>query len=94
MEARGVVKPEQTKVIYKSQSFPSTGYGYIYNLKPELAEKIKQAFFTFVWEGSTLAAEFGKSNPAQEKFMPITYKQHWQVVREIDKAMNVSYSCK
>ena len=94
MEARGVVKPEQTKVIYKSQSFPTTGYGYVYNLKPELAEKIKQAFFTFVWEGSTLAAEFGKSNPAQEKFMPITYKQHWQVVREIDKAMNVSYNCK
>jgi hypothetical protein len=64
------------------------------NLKPELAEKIKQAFFSFKWEGTTMAAEFNKAEPPQEKFMPITYKQHWAVVREIDKAMNVSYVCK
>lgn len=94
MESRGVVKPEQTVVIYKSESFPTTGYGYVYNLKPELAEKIKQAFFTFNWEGTTMAAEFNKAEPPQEKFMPITYEQHWAVVREIDKAMNVSYACK
>ncbi len=94
MEGRGVVKPEQTKVIYKSQTFPTTGYGYAYNLKPELIEKIKQAFFTFNWEGSALAAEFNKSEPPQEKFMPISYKQHWQVVRDIDQAMGVSYACK
>jgi phosphonate transport system substrate-binding protein len=89
-----VVKPEQTKIIYKSESFPTTGYGYVYNLKPELAEKIKQAFFSFKWEGTTMAAEFNKAEPPQEKFMPITYKQHWAVVRDIDKAMNVSYACK
>jgi len=94
MEARGVVKPEQTKVIYKSQTFPTTAYGYVYNLKPELAEKVKQAFFSYNWEGTALAAEFNKSEPPQEKFMPITYKQHWQVVRDIDRAMGVSYDCK
>ncbi len=94
MEGRGVVKPDQTKAIYKSQTFPTTGYGYAYNLKPELIEKIKQAFFTFNWEGSALAAEFNKSEPPQEKFMPISYKQHWQVVRDIDQAMGVSYACK
>lgn len=94
MEARGVVKPEQTKILYKSQSFPTTGYGYVYNLKPELAEKVKAAFFNFNWEGSGLATEFNKAEPPQEKFMPITYKEYWQVVRDIDTAMNVSYDCK
>jgi phosphonate transport system substrate-binding protein len=94
MEARGAVKPEQTKAIYTSQTFPTTGYGYVYNLNPELAEKVKQAFFTFKWEGTALAKEFNKGQPPQEKFMPITYKQHWQVVRDIDKAMGVSYACK
>ncbi|PUE42633.1 phosphate/phosphite/phosphonate ABC transporter substrate-binding protein [Limnohabitans sp. Bal53] len=94
MESRGVVKPEQTKVIFKSGTFPTTGYGHVYNLKPELAEKVKQAFFTFKWEGTTMEAEFNKGQPPQEKFMPITYKQHWAVVREIDQAMNVSYACK
>ncbi len=94
MIARGVVKPEQTKVIYKSQTFPTTGYGYVYNLKPELAEKVKKAFFSFKWEGTALLKEFEKSEPPQEKFLPITYKGHWQVVRDIDKALGVDYSCK
>ena len=94
MEARGVVKPGQTRVIYKSQTFPTTGYGYVHNLRPELAAKVREAFFSFNWEGTALAAEFNKAEPPQEKFMPITYKQHWQVVRDIDRAMNVSYACK
>lgn len=94
MIARGVIKPDQIQVIYTSQTFPTTAYGYVYNLKPELAEKVKQAFFSFNWQGSALAAEFSKSEPPQEKFMPITYKEYWQVVRDIDKAMNVSYDCK
>ncbi|THU02608.1 phosphate/phosphite/phosphonate ABC transporter substrate-binding protein [Lampropedia puyangensis] len=94
MQARDVVKPAQTVTIYKSQTFPTTGYGYVYNLKPELAEKVKEAFFTFNWEGSGLAKEFNTSEPPQEKFLPITYKEHWQVVRDIDQAMGVAYSCK
>ncbi len=94
MEARGVVKPEQTTTIYKSQTFPTTGYGHVYNLKPELAAKVREAFFSFNWEGSELAKEFNKGQPPQEKFMPITYKQYWQVVRDIDRAMGVSYTCR
>ncbi|MCK6453329.1 MAG: phosphate/phosphite/phosphonate ABC transporter substrate-binding protein [Alphaproteobacteria bacterium] len=94
MIARGVVKAEQLKSVYKSQTFPTTGYGHAYNLKPELAEKVKQAFFTFKWEGTALLKEFEKSQPPAQKFIPISYKQHWQVVRDIDKALGVNYSCK
>lgn len=94
MVAREVVKPEQLKSIYKSQTFPTTGYGHVYNLKPELAEKVKAAFFNFNWEGTGLAKEFNTAEPPQEKFMPITYKEYWKVVRDIDAAMNVSYECK
>lgn len=94
MEARGMVKPEQLTVIYKSQTFPTTGYGHAHNLKPELAANVKEAFFSFNWEGTELAKEFNKGEPPQEKFMPITFKQHWQVVRDIDRAMGVSYACK
>jgi phosphonate transport system substrate-binding protein len=90
--SRTVVKPEQVKSIYPSQTFPTTGYGHVYNLKPELAEKVKQAFFSFPWEGSELKKEFEKSGEA--KFIPITYKQHWDVVRKIDAASDVKYTCK
>jgi len=91
MIARGVINADQIKSIYKSQTFPTTGYGVVYNLKPELQEKIKQAFFSFPWKGSTLAEEFGKAGEA--KFIPITFKKHWEVIRKIDAATNVSYNC-
>ena len=94
MIARGVVKKEQLVSLYKSETFPTTAYGYVYNLKPELADKIKEAFFSFKWEGSELLKEYEKSEPPQEKFIPITYKSAWNVVRDIDKALGVSYACK
>jgi phosphonate transport system substrate-binding protein len=92
MIARGVVKADQIKSIYKSQTFPTTGYGVVYNLRPELQEKIKEAFFSFPWKGSALAEEFGKAG--ESKFIPITFKKHWEVIRKIDAATNVSYDCK
>ncbi|MBK5960815.1 phosphonate ABC transporter substrate-binding protein [Rhodoplanes elegans] len=94
MLARNVVKKDQLVSIYKSQTFPTTGYGMVYNLKPELAAKVKEAFFSFDWTGSDLLKEFQSTEPPQEKFIPITFKQHWEVVRDIDKAMGVSYDCK
>ncbi|MEN9224204.1 MAG: phosphate/phosphite/phosphonate ABC transporter substrate-binding protein [Thermostichus sp. DRC_bins_24] len=89
MAERGTIDPSQIRTIYKSQTFPTTGYGYVYNLKPELAEKVKEAFFTFEWEGSSLAEEFGKSG--EEQFIPITYKEYWEVIRTIDEASGVEY---
>ncbi|TVQ71466.1 MAG: phosphate/phosphite/phosphonate ABC transporter substrate-binding protein [Oceanospirillales bacterium] len=91
MISRDVVKPDSYTTIYTSQTFPTTGYGYVYNLKPELAEKVKEAFFTYEWEGSALQEEFKNSGEAQ--FIPITYQEHWEVVRTIDQAMGVTYNC-
>lgn len=92
MIARGVVEPDQLVSLYRSQTFPTTGYGHVYNLKPELAEAVRDAFFSFPWEGSALAAEFEQSGEA--RFIPIDYQTHWEVVRQIDAAMGVSYECK
>jgi phosphonate transport system substrate-binding protein len=92
MFERGVVKREQIVTIYKSQTFPTTGYGHVYNLKPELAAKVREAFFSFPWAGSALEAEFKKAGG--EKFVPITYKKDWEAVRKIDGLMDVKYTCK
>ncbi len=92
MISRDVVKADQIKSLYKSQTFPTTGYGMAYNLKPELQAKIQEAFKTFKWEGSSLAKEFEKSGEAQ--FIPITFKENWAVIRKIDAANNVEYACK
>ena len=92
MIKREVVKDEDLKVLYKSQTFPTTGYGYAYNLTPELQQKIRESFETFEWEGTTLKEEFEKNGEGQ--FIPITYQEHWDVIRTIDAANDVSYDCK
>lgn len=91
MIERDVISPDQVTSIYKSQTFPTTGFGTAHNLTPELKEKIKNAFFNFEWEGTTLKAEFEKSNEGQ--FLPMTYKEFWDVIRKIDAANGVSYAC-
>lgn len=92
MIERDVVKADQIVSLYKSQTFPTTGYGVAHNLTPDLQEKIKDAFFSFPWEGSKLAEEFNKSG--EEQFIPITFKDNWSVIRQIDEATGVSYGCK
>ena len=88
------VKKDQIVTIYKSKTYPTTGYGLAYNLKPELAAKIKEAFFTYPWEGSELQKEFASTTPPMQKFLPITYKEHWLPIRESDEAVGVKYECK
>lgn len=94
MISRNAVDAAKIRSIYRSAPFPTTGYGHAHNLAPALQAKIREAFFSFPWEGSALLAEFEKSQPPQEKFIRITYKEHWAVVRAIDQAMNVSYACR
>ena len=88
---RDVVSEDQLEVVYQSQTFPTTGYGVAHNLKPELQEKIREAFFSFDWEGTALAEEFGRNG--EDQFIPITFKEDWAVIRTINEANNVSYNC-
>ena len=91
MLSRDVVTPDQIKSLYTSQTFPTTGYGVAHNLNADLQDKIKEAFATFEWAGSSLQAEFGKSGEAQ--FIPITFLKEWEVIRKIDEANGVEYNC-
>jgi len=91
MISREVIKADQVKSIYKSQTFPTTGFGTVYNLKPELKAKVREAFFSFEWAGTSLEEEFSKSNEGQ--FLEMTYKEFWEVIRKIDTANGIKYTC-
>lgn len=90
MMDRNAVDGSKIRTIYKSATFPTTGYGYAHNLHPALAAKVKLAFFTFPWEGSDLQNEFKKEG----KFVAINYKTDWEIIRRIDAASDVKYDCK
>ena len=91
MMAREVVTEDQIVSIYTSETFPTTSYGTVNTLEPELQDKIREAFETFDWEGTALQEEFEKNGEAQ--FVPITFEEDWAVIRKIDEANGVEYAC-
>jgi phosphonate transport system substrate-binding protein len=87
--ARGVGSRDDLRVLYRSQTFPTTAFGVSSRLDPGLADAVVDAFFSFEWEGSALDAEF-----AEDRFIPVTYAEHWEVIRRIDVASGTSWSCR
>ena len=91
MERRGVIEKDVLQIVYKSATFPTTGYGHAHNLHPELVAKIKSAFWSFDFESdATFKKEFAKA----DRFIGIRHKNDWAVIRGIDTANGVSYDCK
>ncbi|MDX1486768.1 MAG: phosphate/phosphite/phosphonate ABC transporter substrate-binding protein [Acidiferrobacterales bacterium] len=89
MVQKGVVKREALRIIWQSDPFPTTSYGMAHNLKPELQQKIREAFLTFDWKGTGLEKEFGKQ---ADTFCPITFEKQWKPIRIIQKENKVVYT--
>ncbi len=88
MAARGLYDPEEVRIIYETNVFPTTSYNYVYNLDPELVELIREAFFSFDFAGTALGEEF----EGVSKFVPINYQEHWSVIRSIQAFNGVEYT--
>lgn len=91
--ARDMVDEAAVRIVYRSASFPTTAYGTAHNLAPDLQDAIQEAFFSYDWTDTLLLAEFGETDPPQETFVPITFAEDWAMIRQIDAAMGVTYSC-
>ena len=89
MHTKGIVNKEDLRIIWESKLFPTTSYGYMHNLNPDLARKIVYSFLAFDWKGTGLEREFGKQ---ADRFIPITFIDHWSDIRTIQKANNTVYS--
>ena len=89
MAEKGVVDRSKLRIIWESKPFPTTSYGYAYNLHPELQKKVREAFLTFDWTGTDLLKEFGRKS---NQFIGITYKEQWVDVRAIQKVNGTLYT--
>lgn len=86
MAERGLFDPADVRIIYETDPFPTTSYGFSHRLTPELQEKIREAFHTYEFAGTPLGEEF-----QVDGFIPITYKDTWRVIRTIQEANEVQY---
>lgn len=87
MVAAGRVDDSVLKIIYRSPRFPTSAFGYAHNLKPELADKIREAFNTY-----RFTEEMSQSFKGADRFAPITYKEEWGVIRDIAHATGTAYT--
>ncbi|MCX2721411.1 phosphate/phosphite/phosphonate ABC transporter substrate-binding protein [Roseibium salinum] len=88
MAERGLYDPADVRLIWESDPFPTTSFNYAHDLDPALVEKVKEAFFSFDFEGNKLGEEF----EGVSKFIPITYKDQWAVIRQIQASNGVEYT--
>jgi phosphonate transport system substrate-binding protein len=87
MVARGTLKANDFRIIYKSPIFPTSSFAYAHDLKPELGKKLTDCFFAFRFPES-MQKEFN----GDDRFFPITYKETWKVVREIAEGSGTPYN--
>lgn len=87
---RGLVDGSSLRTIDRSPTFPTTAYGVSHRLPTRLVQAVDRAFATFPWAGSALAHEFRE----MAGFVPIDYARDWAVVREVDRAMGVEWTCR
>ncbi|MCK0164846.1 phosphate/phosphite/phosphonate ABC transporter substrate-binding protein [Marinobacter sp. S6332] len=88
MAARGLYDTDDVRLVWESDRFPTTSYNHAHNLHPDLVEKIREAFYTFKFEGTELGEEF----EGVETFVPINYKDNWKVIRTIQASNGVQYT--
>jgi phosphonate transport system substrate-binding protein len=87
MATRGNIKLDDFRVIYKSPVFPTSSFAHAYDLKPELATKLKDCFFSF-----RFPADMQKEFNGDDRFLPISYQKDWAVVRDVAEKSGTPYN--
>jgi phosphonate transport system substrate-binding protein len=88
MVTRGVIKAGDYKVVYTSPVFPTAAFAHSHNLDPALVEKIKEAFFGFKFEGTSVGREF----KGRTGFLPVNYARDWEPVIGLLEANGVAFT--
>jgi phosphonate transport system substrate-binding protein len=87
MVARGTIKADDLRAIYTSPVFPTSSYAHAHDLKPALAAKLKECFFSF-----RFSAAMQKEFNGDDRFFPITYQKDWAVVRDVAEKSGTPYN--
>lgn len=87
MVARGAAKGDQFRVIWQSETFPTSSWSMPHDLKPELAKKISDCFMNYQWSDG-----LKKEYAGEDRFLPMTYKDTWRPIREVAEKSGTPYN--
>jgi phosphonate transport system substrate-binding protein len=81
MARRGTVKESDFRVLYKSQTFPTSSFAYAHDLEPALRDKMLKCFYDYRFPPEMQSAFEGA-----DRFFPVTFQKDWEVVRKVDES--------
>lgn len=87
MLARGDVKPDALRIIWKSDVFPTLNVTYAHDLKPELQSTLRKCFEEFRFPDS-----MKKEYQGFDRFLPMTYKETWKPLRDVAEKSGTPYN--
>ncbi|MGP1677528.1 MAG: phosphate/phosphite/phosphonate ABC transporter substrate-binding protein [Burkholderiales bacterium] len=81
MARRGTIKEDDFRVLYKSQTFPTSSFAYAHDLEPTLRDKMLKCFYDYRFPPEMQTAFEGA-----DRFFPVTFQKDWEVVRKVDES--------
>jgi phosphonate transport system substrate-binding protein len=87
MLARGDVKADTLRIIWKSEVFPTLNVTYAHDLKPELQTTLRKCFEEFRFPES-----MKKEYQGFDRFLPMTYKETWKPLRDVAEKSGTPYN--
>ncbi|TVQ34886.1 MAG: phosphate/phosphite/phosphonate ABC transporter substrate-binding protein [Geminicoccaceae bacterium] len=87
MARRGQIDEADFRVIYRSERFPTSSFAYDSRLAPELRDRVLACFFDY-----TYTEEMQREFAGADRFYPVTYKEHWEVVRRVADASGAPFN--
>src|SRR5258708_18005144 len=78
MVDRGQIKAEDFRILYRSQTFPTSSFAYAHDLEPKLRDTLLKCSYDY-----RFPAEMQKAFDGADRFFPINYKEHSAVVRQV-----------
>lgn len=87
MAEAGRINADDFRIVFTSEKFPTSSFGYAHNLNPDLAKKIVDAFYAYRFTPA-MQETFGTA----DRFFPVTFQKDWKVIRDIAASTGTSYN--
>jgi phosphonate transport system substrate-binding protein len=84
---RGMIKADDVRILFRSGGFPTSAFAHAHDLDPALAAKIRKCFTDYKF-----SAEMKKEFLGDDRFLPVSYKDDWVLVRKVAEASGTPFN--
>ncbi len=87
MAARGAIRADDFRIIFRSEKFPTSSFAHSHDLAPVVRDKLVSCFLNY-----RFTPEMTKAFEGDVKFVPATYQKDYAIVREVAEAAGEKFN--